>query len=116
MNDYDDVRTCCEGKKVCVQCWKLLVIAVEVIEKALAEDYGFTQLMYVFSGGRGMHIWICDKRAREMKDSLRKALVDYLELVTGKEKAASLLADRVISKTDDNTFWKGKLSDKASRD
>lgn len=56
-----------------------------------------------------MHIWICDKRAREMKDSIRKAIVDYLELVTGNEKATSLLADRVISKADDNIFWKGKI-------
>ena len=34
--------------------------------------------MFVFSGGRGLHIWVCDKRAMELKDSVRKALVDYL--------------------------------------
>jgi len=64
--------------------------------------------MYVFSGGRGLHIWVCDKKAREMKDSLRKAVVDYLELVTGNEKATSLLSDHVISKLDDNSIWKTK--------
>ena len=78
MNDYDDVRTCCSGKKVCIKCWKLLTIAVEVIEKALEEDFGFTKLLFVFSGGRGLHIWVCDKRARELKDSVRKSIVDYL--------------------------------------
>ncbi len=52
--------------------------------------------MYVFSGGRGLHIWVCDKKARMLKDSVRKGLVDYLELVTGNVKAESLLAERVI--------------------
>jgi|JI6StandDraft_1071083.scaffolds.fasta_scaffold671333_1 hypothetical protein len=51
-----------------------------------------------------------------MKDSIRKAIVDYLELVTGNEKATSLLADKVVSKVDDNNRWKGKLADNASRD
>jgi DNA primase catalytic subunit len=117
MNDYDDVRTCCEGKKVCRKCWRLLVIAVEILEKCLADDYDFHQLMYVFSGGRGLHIWVCDKKAREMKDSLRKCLVDYLELVTGNEKAASLLSDHVINRVDDkeNNIWKSKMGG-ASRD
>ena len=65
--------------------------------------------MYVFSGGRGLHIWVCDSRARQLKDQIRKSVVDYLELVTGNEKAASLLAERVIDKVDDNNCWKHKL-------
>ena len=109
MNDYDDVRTCCSGKKVCTKCWKLLITAVEIIERALAEDFGFEQLMFVFSGGRGLHIWVNDKRARELKDSVRKGLVDYLELVTGNVKAESLLAEKVIGMVDNNLAWRAKV-------
>ena len=96
MNDYDDVRTCCSGKKVCLKCWKMLIIATEILELTLTEDFDFHKIMYVFSGGRGLHIWVCDKRARELKDPVRRSMVDYLELVTGNDKAASLCADRVI--------------------
>ena len=48
--------------------------------------------MYVFSGGRGVHIWVCDPRARKMKDIVRKNVVDYLELVTGNDKTDSMLS------------------------
>lgn len=109
MNDYDDVRTCCSGKKVCTKCWKLLITAVEIIEAALAEDFGFEQLMFVFSGGRGLHIWVNDKGARELKDSVRKGLVDYLELVTGNVKADSLLAEKVVGMVDSSGYWRGKV-------
>lgn len=64
--------------------------------------------MFVFSGGRGLHIWVNDKRARELKDSVRKGLVDYLELVTGNVKADSLLAEKVVGLVDSNLAWKAK--------
>jgi DNA primase catalytic subunit len=72
--------------------------------------------MFVFSGGRGLHIWVNDKRARQLKDSVRKGLVDYLELVTGNVKAESLLAERVVGMVDNNMAWRSKgkeLVDKA---
>jgi DNA primase small subunit len=78
MNDYDDVRTCCSGKQICVLCWKFMLVAREVLTRTLTEDFGFSKFMYVFSGGRGMHIWVCDEKARIMPDSLRKSIVDYL--------------------------------------
>jgi DNA primase small subunit len=78
MNDYDDVRNCCSGKKICVKCWKLMIVAAEIITTSLEEDYDFHKIMYVFSGGRGLHIWVCDERARKLKDSVRKSIVDYL--------------------------------------
>lgn len=96
MNDYDDVRTCCTGKTTCVHCWKFMLVAKDVITQTLTEDFSFTKFMFVFSGGRGLHIWVCDEEARKMPDSVRKSIVDYLEVVTGNDKAASLLADNVF--------------------
>lgn len=96
MNDYDDVRNCCQGKKVCKKCWKLLVVAIEILRVTLEEDYDLHNFMYVFSGGRGVHIWVCDERARKLKDPVRRALIDYLELVHGNDKADSMLSDNVL--------------------
>lgn len=50
MNDYDDVITCCEGKKFCVSCWKFMLIAKDVVTTTLREDLGLKKIMYVFSG------------------------------------------------------------------
>ena len=113
MNDYDDVRTCCQGKKICSLCWKLLKVAMDIITVTLKEDFGFEKFMYVFSGGRGVHIWVCDRRARKLKDSARKAIVDYLELVTGNGKAESLLAENVLAV--DRQIFKEKKGDYTDR-
>jgi DNA primase catalytic subunit len=37
-----------------------MLIAKDVLSQTLFEDFGFYKVMYVFSGGRGMHIWVCD--------------------------------------------------------
>lgn len=35
MTDYDNVRTCCEGAKVCQLCWEFMVLATKVINESL---------------------------------------------------------------------------------
>ncbi|WPH04309.1 dna primase small subunit [Acrodontium crateriforme] len=80
MTDYDNIRTCCSGAAICPKCWRFIVMAIQVVDAALRQDFGFTQILWVYSGRRGAHAWVSDKRAREMDDAKRKAVANYLVL------------------------------------
>jgi DNA primase small subunit len=83
LTDYDEVRTCCDQANICHKCWRFVVMAIKVVDSCLREDYGFEHIMWVYSGRRGAHAWISDKRAREMPDDRRKAIAGYLAVITG---------------------------------
>jgi DNA primase small subunit len=83
MTDYDPIRTCCSGAAICHKCWQFIIMAIKVVDAALREDFGFQHILWVYSGRRGAHAWISDKRAREMDDAKRKSVAGYLELLRG---------------------------------
>ena len=83
LTDYDEIRTCCSKANICHKCWSFVTMAIKVVDAALREDFGFQHIMWVYSGRRGAHAWISDKRARTMDDQRRKALAGYLEVIKG---------------------------------
>ncbi|KAI8631847.1 prim-pol domain-containing protein [Xylariaceae sp. FL1651] len=83
LTDYDDIRTCCDKANICTKCWQFMTMAIKVIDTALREDFGFKHIMWVYSGRRGAHAWVCDKKARVMNDQKRRAIAGYLEVIRG---------------------------------
>ena len=78
-DDFLDVDV--KRLETCDRCWPLMALALRVLTTALQEDFGFEQLLWVYSGRRGIHCWVCDTRARVMSNEVRSAVADYLCLL-----------------------------------
>ena len=83
MTDYDSIRACCKDAGICKKCWGFITIAVKVIDKSIREQFGYKHLLWVYSGRRGIHLWISDKEAMELTDDQRKALVGWMTVIQG---------------------------------
>lgn len=87
LTDYDEIRTCCDKANICHKCWRFVVMAIKVVDSCLREDFAFEHIMWVYSGRRGAHAWISDKRARDMPDDRRRALAGYLAVTAGSSQS-----------------------------
>jgi len=83
MTDYDSIRTCCAGAGICRRCWAFISAAVRILDSAIRDQFGFKHLLWVYSGRRGIHLWISDKEAMELTDEQRKAVVGWLTVIQG---------------------------------
>ena len=85
MDDYNDVLNFTLDEHGWTRCWDLMAAAIRVLDRGLREDFGFEHVFFVFSGRRGIHCWVCDKRARVLTDEERGAIANYFSVYKGIE-------------------------------
>ena len=78
MTDYDFLDVDVKRLETCDRCWPLMALAMRVLTTSLRKDFGFEHLLWVYSGRRGIHCWVCDTAARVMSNEVRSAVADYL--------------------------------------
>lgn len=104
ITDYDDIRVCCSDKAICKRCWGLIAVAVKVLDSTLRDDFGFKHLLWVYSGRRGIHLWISDSEAFNLTDECRRSLVGWLEIIKGSGKSLKKVNAGSINPTHGRTL------------
>ncbi|KAK7855212.1 dna primase small subunit [Quercus suber] len=53
----------------------------------LGHDFGFNHILWVYSGRRGVHCWVCDPKARRLTNEQRSSIAEYFRVYKGNENS-----------------------------
>ena len=82
LSDYNELRACsCRGAEICRSCWPWINLAAVVLDQTFRLDYGLVQVLWVFSGRRGVHAWVSDPTAAGLTDGERRILSRLVSVV-----------------------------------
>ncbi|PWI48945.1 hypothetical protein CEE45_04235 [Candidatus Heimdallarchaeota archaeon B3_Heim] len=92
INDYDAVRKyvcdCTGAGQVCLRCWQLINVSISLIDETLRRDFGMNDIIWLFSGRRGVHGWVRDSNTFDLDRDQRQSIIDYLSIIKGEDETA----------------------------
>jgi DNA primase small subunit len=62
--------------------WNIIKKNMIILNKTLINIFGFKNILFVFSGKKGIHCWVSDKEAMNYNDSKRMELLDWIKFNT----------------------------------
>jgi DNA primase small subunit len=77
LDDYGGVQKTDLGG--CDRNWPVVALGIAFVRKILQSACGFKHFLLVYSGRRGAHLWVLDRRACAMSRALRASLVAFLQ-------------------------------------
>ena len=91
IDEYDLVRKCgCKGYQYCKECWSLVQDAASFIDETMKDDFGFKEVIWIFSGRRGVHGWVMDKITQDFDQAQRVAILNYLTFIHDEKRTQSI--------------------------
>ncbi len=124
LTDYDAVRKfvcdCTGANQVCVRCWQLINISISLIDETMRRDFGMNELVWLFSGRRGVHGWVRDPETVNLDRDQRQSIIDYLSVVKGEDETARVQDRKLLKyefrKRTEFTIFKYALKDIRRKD
>jgi DNA primase catalytic subunit len=81
VTDYADhcACECAQQKKACIVCWKFIQMAIKCLSRVFDQALGIerTNIFWFFSGNRGVHCFLVDKRYLYRDGETRAAIAEY---------------------------------------
>jgi DNA primase small subunit len=83
ITDYSPVRLCpCSDNAIfCKICWPLINLSIFVITDILKVSFGYNQIYWIFSGKKGVHCWVKDRRAMILSDEDRTYIARFIQVI-----------------------------------
>ena len=69
----------------CDRAWCVCAVGIFVLQWLLKNAFGFQEFVVVYSGRRGVHLYVCDDRAMDLPDDARGAITDFFKFVPSED-------------------------------
>lgn len=84
----------------CDRAWGFAAFGVFMLRYMLREQFGYEEFMIVYSGRRGVHLWVLDERAMGLTDEMRSAVAMFVNLDLDSGRVATMDMLRMVDSYD----------------
>lgn len=69
----------------CDKAWCVCAVGIFILQRLLKNAFGFQEFVVVYSGRRGVHLYVCDDKAMDLADDVRAAITDFFKFVPSED-------------------------------